>query len=74
MSTKHNTIAIEHTAPEYVAAPFIARQLSVTSRYILQLAALGTIPCVRLGHKCVRFNITEVAQALGVKLKGGAVK
>lgn len=65
------TAVIEHT-PEYVAAPSIARKLSVTSRYILQLAAQGKIPCVRLGHKCVRFNLAEVADALGVSFgKGG---
>jgi len=67
----HVTIPIEHT-PEYVAAPIIARKLSVTSRYILQLAAAGKIPCARLGQKCVRFNIAEVALALGVTLTGGA--
>jgi excisionase family DNA binding protein len=67
----HEPPVVEHT-PEYVAAPAIARQLSVTSRYILQLAAEGKIPCVRLGHKCVRFHVSEVSLALGVNLKGGA--
>jgi excisionase family DNA binding protein len=67
----HVTIPIEY-APEYVAAPVIAKKLSVTSRYILQLAAAGKIPCARLGQKCVRFNIAEVSQALGVTLTGGA--
>jgi excisionase family DNA binding protein len=67
----HVTIPIEH-APEYVAAPIIARKLSVTSRYVLQLAEQGKIPCVRLGRKCVRFNLAEVSQALGANLTGGA--
>jgi excisionase family DNA binding protein len=66
-----NKPVIEHNA-DYVAAPTIARKLSVTSRYILQLAAQGKIPCVRLGFKCVRFNLAEVSQALGVTLTGGA--
>ena len=67
----HVKPVIEHNA-DYVAAPTIARKLSVTSRYILQLAAAGKIPCVRLGFKCVRFNLAEVSQALGVTLTGGA--
>ena len=67
----HANKVVEHT-PEYVAAPVIAKKLSVTSRYILQLAAAGKIPCARLGQKCVRFNIAEVALALGVTLTGGA--
>ena len=70
MSAKHNTPAIEHNA-DYVAAPIIARKLSVTSRYVLQLAEQGKIPCVRLGRKCVRFNLAEVSQALGVTLTKG---
>ena len=68
----HVTIPIEHNA-DYVAAPIIARKLSVTSRYVLQLAEQGKIPCVRLGRKCVRFNLAEVSQALGVTLTGGAL-
>ena len=71
MSAKHNTRTIEHNA-DYVAAPIIARKLSVTSRYVLQLAEQGKIPCVRLGRKCVRFNLAEVSQALGANLTGGA--
>jgi excisionase family DNA binding protein len=70
MSAKHNTPSIEHNA-DYVAAPIIARKLSVTSRYVLQLAEQGKIPCVRLGRKCVRFNLAEVSQALGVTLTKG---
>jgi len=67
----HAKQVVEH-APEYVAAPIIAKRFSVTSRYVLQLAAAGRIPCIRLGFKCVRFNPAEVAQALGVTLTGGA--
>ena len=69
----HVNKVVEHNA-DYVAAPIIARKLSVTSRYVLQLAEQGKIPCVRLGRKCVRFNLAEVSQALGVTLtKGGAL-
>jgi excisionase family DNA binding protein len=71
MHEAHANEVNEHT-PVYVRAHEIARPLSVTSRYILQLAAQGKIPSVRLGHKCVRFNLAEVSQTLGVNLtKGG---
>jgi excisionase family DNA binding protein len=53
--------------PDFVQAPFIARRLSVTPRYILQLAEQGRIPCIRLGKKCVRFNPAAVAAALGIQ-------
>ena len=61
----HAKKVVEH-APEYVAAPTIAKRFSVTSRYVLQLAAAGRIPCIRLGFKCVRFNPQAVAVALGI--------
>lgn len=58
-------------ATALVAAPVIARQISVTPRYIHQLAAAGKIPCVRIGQKCVRFDRHAVAAALGFEWKGG---
>jgi excisionase family DNA binding protein len=61
--------AIVEQAPEFVAAPVIARRLSVTGRYILQLAVQGRIPCLRLGKKCVRFDANAVAAALGIQWK-----
>ena len=48
----------------FVDARVIARHYSVTSRYILQLAADGRIPSLRVGKKCVRFNESAVAAAL----------
>jgi len=53
--------------PDFVPAPVIAHCLSVTGRYVLQLAEEGRIPCVRLGKKCVRFNPVAVAAALGIE-------
>jgi excisionase family DNA binding protein len=52
--------------PQFVRAPVIASRLSVTSRYVLQLADQGRIPCIRLGRKCVRFDPAAVAAALGI--------
>jgi len=66
MKTPNQTQNIE-TTPDFVQAPVIARRLSVTPRYILQLAEEGRIPCVRLGRKCVRFNPAAVATALGIQ-------
>jgi len=57
-------------APALVAAPVIARRISATSRYILQLAAAGRIPCIRIGAKCVRFEPQAVASALGFNWEG----
>lgn len=42
----------------------IAETYKVSPRYILQLAAEGKIPCLRLGRKCVRFDSTKVAAAI----------
>lgn len=72
MSHKAHANKVVEQTPEFVAAPIIAKRFSVTSRYILQMAAAGKIPCIRLGFKCVRFNPAEVAQALGVTLTKGA--
>ena len=52
-------------APEFVTAPVIARRLSVTGRFVLQMAEQNRIPCIRLGRKCVRFSPDAVAAALG---------
>jgi excisionase family DNA binding protein len=48
----------------FVDAKVIAKIYSVTPRYVLQLAAEGRIPHLRLGHKCVRFSENEVAKVL----------
>jgi hypothetical protein len=55
-----------------VSAPAIARHIDVTPRYILQLAAEGKIPSVRIGRKCVRFAPHEVAKALGFSWEEGS--
>lgn len=68
MKTPHNKTDSEVT-PDLVAASAIAHRLSVTPRYVLQLAEQGRIPCIRLGRKCVRFNPAAVAAALGIQWK-----
>ncbi len=54
----------QDTTRRYVDAKVVARRYSVTTRYILQLAAEKKIPHLRLGRKCVRFDEDEVAKAL----------
>lgn len=71
MKTLPTKEAIEQ-AHALVAAPVIARRISATSRYVLQLAAAGRIPVIRIGQKCVRFEPHAVAKALGFKWEGGA--
>ncbi len=63
----------EH-APKFVNAGVIAAHYGVTSRYILQLAAAGKIPSLRISNKCVRFDETAVAEALGAKLSAETMK
>ena len=69
MNKLPHTETIEQ-APVLVAAPVIAHRISATPRYILQLAASGRIPCIRIGQKCVRFEPQAVAAALGFNWEG----
>jgi hypothetical protein len=48
----------------FVRANVVAKHYSVTPRFILQLAAENRIPSVRLGVKCVRFDLNEVSKIL----------
>lgn len=49
---------------KFVSADDVAKRYDVTSRYIHQLAAEGRIPSLRLGKKCIRFDLEAVAEAL----------
>ena len=49
----------------------LAKKLVVSSRYVLQLAEQGRIPCVRIGAKCIRYNLADVGKALGIILTDG---
>lgn len=68
------TTPLSECSPCFVTAPVIAARYGVTSRYILQLAAAGKIPCLRIGPKCVRFDEATVAEALGAKLSTETMK
>ena len=64
MRPKQNLQQVPNKGNGYVTANVVAQRYGVTGRYILQLAAAGTIPSLRLGKKCVRFNLEAVAAAL----------
>ncbi len=65
-----NNIRSDNTAPSdksderYVKAVVIARRYSISSRWVLLLAAQGKLPHIRLGAKAVRFSEAAVAKAL----------
>lgn len=59
-----NNQTTEEDSRQHVDANVIAAIYGVSGRYILQLAAEGRIPCLRLGKKCVRFDPVAVANAL----------
>lgn len=48
-----------------VKSAAVARALSVTGRYVLQLEEQGVIPSVRFGKRCVRFHLPSVLAAIG---------
>lgn len=53
-------------APLLVSASAIAKDLSVTARYVHMLAEQGKIPVVRFGRRCIRFSKPDVLRALGI--------
>jgi excisionase family DNA binding protein len=58
---------VEDSSPdsrEYVGAAKVASVYDVSSRHILNLAAAGTIPSIRVGKKSVRFNLNDVKKAM----------
>jgi len=58
--------------PLLVPAKAIARDLSCTPRFVHMLYADGTIPGVRFGRACIRFNRSAVLDALGIKTEAVA--
>jgi len=54
----------EEESSHFVRAEVIADKYGITTRYVYQLAADQKIPSIRLGPKCIRFAITQVAKAL----------
>ncbi|MFM2221098.1 MAG: hypothetical protein RLZZ553_846 [Verrucomicrobiota bacterium] len=63
MQVTHPTTAGE-PSEKFVSAEVIAKRYSVTSRAVLQWAAQGIIPSIRIGNKTVRFNTIAVRAAL----------
>jgi excisionase family DNA binding protein len=47
-------------AAELLKPANVARELAITSRYVLILAERGRLACVRIGSKAVRFRREDV--------------
>ena len=48
----------------WMRMPF-SRHLGITPRRVLSMARKGSIPCVRISAKTIRFDIEAVDRALG---------
>jgi hypothetical protein len=59
----------QEPAPILVKAGDIAKALSVSVRQVGYWAHKGTIPCHKLGRKCVRFSLPEVLKALEIEIE-----
>ena len=57
--------------PPLVSAEVVAKQLGCTGRFVLKMAGSGKITSVRISSRCVRFNLDQVLEELGVTKKGG---
>ena len=44
--------------------PAIAGELRLPERYVRYLVSKNVIPCIRLGHKTIRFRRSDVERAL----------
>lgn len=50
---------------DLVDAEVVSRHLGITPRRVLSMARKGSIPCVRISAKTIRFDIEAVDRALG---------
>ena len=50
---------------DLVDADAVSRHLGITPRRVLSMARKGSIPCVRISAKTIRFDIEAVDRALG---------
>jgi excisionase family DNA binding protein len=51
-------------SPDLVTKSVVARDCSVTPRTIETWVRFKKIPCVRIGHRTVRFRLADVRKAL----------
>ena len=57
---------------EYASAKRIAVKLEITPRTIHEMHHRGLFPSYRLGHKVVRYKVSEVMAALEIRAGGAA--
>ncbi len=50
---------------DLVDAEAVSRHLGITPRRVLSMARKGSIPCVRISAKTIRFDVEAVDRALG---------
>ena len=50
---------------DLVDAEAASRHLGITPRRVLSMARKGSIPCVRISAKTIRFDVEAVDRALG---------
>lgn len=68
-----NTAQPEGASPEpLVTAAPVAKLLAICERYVPALCAKHGIPVYRLGHRCVRYKMSEVLRGLGLETGGAA--
>jgi excisionase family DNA binding protein len=60
---KHNTSGYMRAEP-LLNYPAIAGELRLPERYVRYLVSKGVIPYIRLGHKTIRFRLSDVERAL----------
>jgi len=60
---KNVTPPSREPAVQFVTAEFIAQKYKVSSRLVYLKAADGSIPCVKIGKRCIRFSESAVASA-----------
>jgi hypothetical protein len=51
-------------APSLLNRPELAKELGFSVRYIQMLEKRHLVPFYRFGHRCIRYNLTEVMAAL----------
>lgn len=48
-----------------IDAEALGAELGFSAQQIWRLHRVGKIPCVKLGHRCIRYNLQKVITALG---------
>lgn len=58
------TPSIEVGTPLLVTRAALSKILSLSPRYVADLAKVGVLPSVKIGHRCARFSPADCMAAL----------